>query len=195
LIIGGEDYPDLDWHFDASALSAKYSRLIVVALTGYIEGADAGPAVDLLVQARTGLVNEQMPDRPVRFSMALPSYGAALMAHIGLWTALIDRERTGKGQVVRSSMQQGTALFWSQIWMDATKPDAAFDKLPPKGVKRLIFSRLDLTEDYLEAGNAFIEKRKPIYKARMTESCNLPFKAHRKSQTHLGAGMFEGRCG
>jgi crotonobetainyl-CoA:carnitine CoA-transferase CaiB-like acyl-CoA transferase len=142
-VIGGEDYPGLTRAWRAADLALRHPRLIVVDLTGYIDGAEARPAVDLLVQARTGLVNEQLPDRPVRFSMPLPSYGAALMAHVGLWTALIDRERTGKGCVVRSSLQQGAALFWSQIWMEATEADAVFDKLPPKGVEHLIFECAD----------------------------------------------------
>lgn len=142
-VIGGEDYPGLARTWRAEDLTARHPGLIVVDLTGYIDGAEARPAVDLLVQARTGLVNEQLPDRPVRFSMPLPSYGAALMAHVGLWTALIDRERTGKGCVVRSSLQQGTALFWSQIWMEASEADPVFDKLPPKGVEHLIFECAD----------------------------------------------------
>ena len=144
-ILGGEDYPGLDWTFDAEALAAAHPRLIVVALSGYVPGFNAGPAVDMLVQARTGLANEQLSDRPVRFAVQLPSYGATLMAHVGLWSALLARERTGRGQIVRTSLQQGVSLFWSQIWMDADRADAAFDKLPPKGVSHLIFECADGT--------------------------------------------------
>ncbi len=115
----------------------------MVSLGGGLDPEDRRPVTDLLVQARTGLVNEQLPDRPVRFSMALPSYGAALLAHVGLWTALVDRERTGRGAVVRASLAQGVALFWSQIWMEADQSDAVFDKLPPKGVEHLIFECAD----------------------------------------------------
>ena len=146
-ILGGEDYPGLDWSFDAEALSRANPRLVVVNLTGYVEGAPARPAVDMLVQARTGLANEQLADRPVRFAVQLPTYGATLMSHIGLWAALLERERTGRGQIVRTSLQQGVSLFWSQIWMEAEKADADFDKLPPKGVSHLIFECSD--GDYL----------------------------------------------
>ncbi|MFV3126172.1 CoA transferase [Niveispirillum sp. KHB5.9] len=138
-LVGGEDHPDLPPRPDAASLRARFPRLVVAVIDGWLDPADRSPATDSLVQARTGLAGEQLPDRPVRFSMALPSYGAALLQHIGLWTALIDRERTGKGCLVRTSLEQGTALFWSQIWMEASRPDATFDKLPPKGVEHLIF--------------------------------------------------------
>lgn len=142
-LLGGEDHPELPAPPDADELARRYPRLIVVSLGGGLDLEDGRPVTDLLVQARTGLVNEQLPDRPVRFSMALPSYGAALLAHIGLWTALLDRERTGRGAVVRASLAQGIALFWSQIWMEADRSDAVFDKLPPKGVEHLIFECAD----------------------------------------------------
>lgn len=141
-LIGGEDHPGLSWRFDAQELQAKFPRLVIVQLGGYALE-PSRPAVDLLVQARTGLVHEQLSDRPVQFAVALPSYGAALSALIGLWAALIERERSGLGQIVQASMQRGLALFWSQIWMEAERGDALFDKLPPKDVQHLIFECAD----------------------------------------------------
>ncbi|WP_129778395.1 CoA transferase [Peristeroidobacter soli] len=141
-LIGGEDHPGLSWRFDAEALQAKFPRLVIVQLSGYALD-PSRPAVDLLVQARTGLVHEQLNDQPVQFAVALPSYGAALSGLIGLWAALIERERSGLGQIVRTSMQRGLALFWSQIWMEAERADALFDKLPPKDVQHLIFECAD----------------------------------------------------
>ncbi|MET0497948.1 MAG: CoA transferase [Steroidobacteraceae bacterium] len=146
-LIGGEDYPGLQWQFDAKALSEKYPRLVVVELGAYAPGARTGPAVDLLVQARTGVVNEQLTGQPVQLAVAMPSYGAALTGLIGLWAAAIERERSGKGQIVFASLQQGLSLFWSQVWMEAQRADALFDKLPPKDVQHLIFECAD--GDYL----------------------------------------------
>lgn len=141
-LIGGEDHPGLNWRFDAPALQTKFPRLVIVQLGGY-EIEPSRPAVDLLVQARTGLVHEQLNDQPVQFAVALPSYGAALSALIGLWAALIERERSGSGQIVHASMQRGLGLFWSQIWMEAERANALFDKLPPKDVQHLIFECAD----------------------------------------------------
>jgi crotonobetainyl-CoA:carnitine CoA-transferase CaiB-like acyl-CoA transferase len=138
-VIGGEDYPGVDFKFDPESLRARNPKLIVVQLGAYVEGGPVGRCADILVQARSGLVHEQINGRPLCFAMALPSYGAALTGLLGLWAAIIERDRTGLGQVVFATMQQGVSLFWSQIWMQADKSDALFDKLPPKDVKHLIF--------------------------------------------------------
>lgn len=140
-IVGGDDVPEINWHFDIEAIAAKRPALVVLHIGGY--PGRGGPSVDLLVQARTGLVHEQLPDRPVAFATQLPSYGAALTGLLGVWAAIVERDRSGHGQIVRATMQQGVSLFWSQIWMQAEKPDALFDKLPPKGVKHLIFQCAD----------------------------------------------------
>jgi crotonobetainyl-CoA:carnitine CoA-transferase CaiB-like acyl-CoA transferase len=138
-IIGGEDHPDLSWNHDAERLCAAQSRLIVV----HIGSLEDKPRVDLLVQARLGLVNEQYSNRPVYIAARTPTYGAALTAVLGAWAALIERESSGRGQVVRATLEQGAALFWSQIWMSASRPSASFERLPPRDVQHLIFQCAD----------------------------------------------------
>jgi len=138
-IIGGEDFPGLEWRHNAESLAAENSRLIVVDLGSL----SAAPKMDLLVQARLGLVNEIFTDRPVYLAARTPSYGAALTAQLGLWAALYERESSGRGQIVSATLEQGAAMFWSQIWMEANRPSADFDKLPPKDVTHLIFRCAD----------------------------------------------------
>jgi crotonobetainyl-CoA:carnitine CoA-transferase CaiB-like acyl-CoA transferase len=142
-VIGGEDYPGVEFAFEPGALRARNPKLIVVQLGSYVPGGPIGPAVELLVQARTGLVFEQLSDRPVHFAMALATYGVALTGLLGMWAALLERDRSGTGQIVFATMQQGLSLFWSQIWMRADAADALFDKLPPKDVTHLIFECAD----------------------------------------------------
>jgi len=139
-IVGGEDFPGSEQIVDAEALALRYPRLVVLKLSAYAGAGKPGArAADLLVQASTGLVWEQFDDRPICFSMPLPSYGAALLGMIGAWAALLERESSGQGQLVHTSMQQGGAMFWSPVWMSAEKPDAEFGKVSPKGVRHLIF--------------------------------------------------------
>ena len=52
----------------------------------------ARPAVDILVQARSGLAFEQYSDRPLRHALPAPAYGAALMGLAGLFAALAERQ-------------------------------------------------------------------------------------------------------
>lgn len=140
-IVGGEDHPDLMPQPDAARIASGYPALVVLDLTAHLS-ADT-KVVDLLVQARTGLCFEQFTQRPVCFAAALPTYGAALLGTLGVWTALFERARSGTGQLVSASMQQGAALFWSPFWMKAQRPDAAFDTITPKDVRHLIFQCAD----------------------------------------------------
>jgi len=136
-IIGGEAYPDLNWRFDASDLQKRYPQLVIIDMCGYVT-ADASdrPAVDVLVQARTGLVNEQVAGRPIAMGAPLPSYGAALLALIGVYGALIERGRSGVGQSLKASMQQGVAMWMEGVWSSAESPDAGFLAGTPRGAKQ-----------------------------------------------------------
>jgi crotonobetainyl-CoA:carnitine CoA-transferase CaiB-like acyl-CoA transferase len=78
-LIGGEDHPNLTWRHDPQQLCARNPRLIVVQ----IGNLDGKPSVDLLVQARLGLVYEQYNNRPVYIAARTPTYGAALTALLG----------------------------------------------------------------------------------------------------------------
>ena len=105
-VVGGEDFPGLDWRVDVEELARSYPRLVILDIAGCCHGTpEAGaPAVDLLAQAYSGLVHEQYSDRPMVYAMPAPSYGAALQGVVGLLAALIDREQTGQGQIVRTSL-------------------------------------------------------------------------------------------
>lgn len=138
-ILGGEDFPGAVHEHDAESLSRRYPRLIVLRLLSYPD--DIGrrsPAVDLLVQARTGVVCEQFSDRPIAASIPLAGYGAALQGLIGGWVGLIERQRSGLGQIVTVSLAAGAAMFWAPFWMKAEKADAGFTGITPRDVRQLI---------------------------------------------------------
>ncbi len=138
-IVGGEDYPGLAPQQDADFLSRRYPRLVVLKIVGYPgDRARRRPAVDLLVQARTGLAYEQFSDRPIAASFPIASYGAALQGLIGAWVALIERERSGLGQVATASLAAGAAMFWGAFWMRAERADAGFIGITPRDVRQLI---------------------------------------------------------
>jgi len=91
-IVGGEDFPGITHDQNAESLSRRYPRLIVLRILSYPgDEARRRPAVDLLVQARTGMVYEQFSGRPIAASIPLTGYGAALQGLIGSWVALIER--------------------------------------------------------------------------------------------------------
>lgn len=144
-LIGGEAYPDLDWQTDIEALARRYPKLVILEITGGAHGEkDAGiPAVDLLMQAHTGLVHEQYSKRPMLYAVPAPSYGAALQGQIGALAALIERERSGQGQIVRCSLFEGTLCWMSHFWFDRENGDWSIDYIIPKDSKQLIFRCAD----------------------------------------------------
>ncbi|UZW57522.1 CoA transferase [Sphingobium sp. JS3065] len=138
-IVGGEDYPGFHPQFpSAEALSQAFPRLVVLQLVGDPVLRDSShPAVDLLVQARLGIVHEQYSAKPNVQSFPMPSYGAALLGLIGTLTCLVERERSGRGQVVTASLLAGGAMYWGPFWMTAERPDQGFRSITPRDVRHL----------------------------------------------------------
>ena len=102
-------------------LAAAYPRLVVCRITGY---GDAGPladapAQDHLVAARSGLYSQPgWRPGPTFLTLPVPSVGAALLALQAIGSALYARERTGRGQVVSTSLLAGSlanqpGIIWS----------------------------------------------------------------------------------
>lgn len=162
-IIGGEDYPDLAWRPDVDALAEAHPRLIILDVGGARKGGagKSQPAVEILAQARTGLVFEQHADRPSVFAFPAGSYGAVLEGLIGVAAALCERETSGLGQVVSTSLDEGVLTWLRQIWYDFPRPDEVIDGKTPKGVHPLIFKCRD--GDYIHFVLGAINSRKHVY--------------------------------
>jgi crotonobetainyl-CoA:carnitine CoA-transferase CaiB-like acyl-CoA transferase len=143
-ITGGEDYPGLT-RADAAALAAQNPRLIVLDIEGYPAGTrHAGrPAVDVLVQARSGLAFEHYSNRPLVMSFAPSHYGAALRGLCGLLAALYEREGSGLGQVVATSMLEGAYAWVAPVWCEVDKPNGSTRFVMPKDPYPLVFRCAD----------------------------------------------------
>jgi crotonobetainyl-CoA:carnitine CoA-transferase CaiB-like acyl-CoA transferase len=96
--------------FDHSALTERYPRLVVLHLSAY---GDHGPlrdelGYDMIAQAMSGLMSlTGEPDGPpVKAGLAAGDLGAALFGVIGVLSALVERNRTGLGQCVSTSLYE-----------------------------------------------------------------------------------------
>jgi crotonobetainyl-CoA:carnitine CoA-transferase CaiB-like acyl-CoA transferase len=107
---------------DFDRVSAERPSLIYCSLTGYPRTTDAAdrPAIDLLVQARSGMQYEQpgFRDGPIFLHAPLPSIAASYLTVEGILAALYVRELTGRGQWVETSLYQGVLSFTTQLWQD-----------------------------------------------------------------------------
>jgi len=97
---------------DYETLSAINPRIICTSITGFgsVGPYRDRPAYDLTVQAITGAVSitGNPGERPVRNGVAIADQGAAFTAVAGTIAALFQRERTGVGQKVETSLLEST---------------------------------------------------------------------------------------
>eukprot|EP00035_Acanthoeca_spectabilis_P012287 m.219357 g.219357 ORF g.219357 m.219357 type:complete len:380 (-) comp15580_c0_seq1:1054-2193(-) len=91
----------------AEALTGEFKHLITMDISGY---GDSGPkaslpAYDLLVQAESGLCSiSGPPGTPARIGVSIVDISAGLNAHGAIMQALFERERTGRGQALKTSL-------------------------------------------------------------------------------------------
>ena len=107
-------------------LRRRFPGLVVCAVLGYPAGhPDAErPGYDLLVQARSGLMDEQIGfrDGPVSIRFPGPSWAAAYLAAAGIVTRLIVRHQTGTGGAAHTSLLQGVLTLTCMLWNRASDP-------------------------------------------------------------------------
>ena len=99
-------------------LSRRYPRLVYASISGYGQtGPSAGKGgFDLVAQGVSGLmsVTGEAGRPPVKAGIPVTDLGAALFAVAGILSALLARTRTGRGQLVDTSLvDAGVAL---SVW-------------------------------------------------------------------------------
>jgi len=99
-----------------SDLSQKNLRLIYCALKGFLSGPyEHRPALDEVVQFMAGLAYMTgPPGRPLRAGSSVVDIMGGMFAVIGVQAALRERERTGRGQMVKSALFESTAFLMMQ---------------------------------------------------------------------------------
>jgi itaconate CoA-transferase len=91
----------------ATALSARFPRLIACSISGYGNG---GPyrdakAYDLLIQSEAGLIAVTgTEEAPAKSGIPVADIGAGMYAMSGILAALYERERTGRGAPLEVSL-------------------------------------------------------------------------------------------
>ncbi len=97
-------------------------RLVYAAVTGWgLDGPYADrPALDIIVQARSGLmsVTGEEGGAPVKVGVSISDLSAGLYATIAVMAALSVRERDGRGQLVDVSMFESSVSL--AVWESGT---------------------------------------------------------------------------
>jgi len=125
-----------------SELSEQNQRLVVARITGF---GRRGPYADRkgyegLVMARAGAMTQfsNIKARPGPGFVAVPfaAFSAAQLANQGILSALLEREESGRGQCVDTSLLHGFALHDNWNWLVrlvAARFPGAFSSAPPIG--------------------------------------------------------------
>jgi len=91
-------------------------RIIYCALKGFLSGPyEHRPALDEVVQFMAGLAYMTgPPGQPLRAGASVVDIMGGMFAVIGIQAALRERERTGRGQPVKSALFESTAFLMAQ---------------------------------------------------------------------------------
>ena len=97
-------------------LSAQHPRLVYCSLKGFLSGPyEKRPALDEVVQFMGGLAYMTGPrGMPLRAGASVVDITGGLFGAIGILAALRERERTGRGQEIRSALFESTAFLVAQ---------------------------------------------------------------------------------
>jgi itaconate CoA-transferase len=97
-------------------------QLIYVSISGYGSGGEyeQKKAYDLLVQCEAGLLSVTgTPEAPAKVGISVADIAAGMYAYSGVLSALIQRGRTGKGDVLEISMLEALGEWMSQPYFYA----------------------------------------------------------------------------
>jgi crotonobetainyl-CoA:carnitine CoA-transferase CaiB-like acyl-CoA transferase len=113
------------WHrlgLDYESLREINPRIIYVSVLGHGSTGpySTRPGYDPLLQARSGQMIGQggLDQTPVFHKVALNDYGAPMLAAFGAMLALFNRDRTGEGQHVETSLTNSSAALQAHDLID-----------------------------------------------------------------------------
>ena len=121
--------------FGYDRVSRINPRLIFCALKGFMPGPyEHRPALDEVVQMMGGLAYMTGPSgRPLRAGASVIDIMGGSYGVMGILAALYERERTGKGQYVRGTLFESTAMLVSQHMAVAAATGEAPPPMPERG--------------------------------------------------------------
>lgn len=116
-------------------LSKLNPRLIYCAMKGFLSGPyEHRPALDEVVQYMAGLAYMTgPPGRPLRAGASVIDIMGGTFGAMGVLAALRDRDRTGKGQFVKSALFESTAFLMMQ---HMTSEVVTGEEVPPMPNRR-----------------------------------------------------------
>ncbi|XOV88793.1 MAG: CaiB/BaiF CoA transferase family protein [Pseudomonadota bacterium] len=153
---------------DASELQQQFPRLIIGEITPFGKaGPDAAlPGMDIVVQARTGLMAAMgriVDDRPAPGDPVISDYMAAMSLAYGVASALFRRERTGKGGVVDVSLMKAAMTLTNNQLVRAEDLDRDRHQAEIEHLNRLRQQGATFAEQLASASSARVLPLRAVY--------------------------------
>jgi crotonobetainyl-CoA:carnitine CoA-transferase CaiB-like acyl-CoA transferase len=125
------------------ALAQRNPRLVYCTLKGFLSGPyEQRPALDEVVQMMGGLAYMTgLPDRPLRVGSSVNDIMGGMFGAIGILAALRERERTGRGKLVRSALFENTVFLVAQ---HIAQLAITGEEPPPMAVKKPVWGVYDI---------------------------------------------------
>ena len=146
---------------DYAALSAINPRLVYASISGFgQDGPYAGrPGFDQIAQGMGGLmsITGEPGKGPMRVGIPVADLCAGLFAAMGVLTALLERESSGKGQWVQTSLLQAQAFmldFQAARWLMAGDIPKQAGNDHPTSIPTGVFTTSDGAMNIAASGQA-----------------------------------------
>jgi crotonobetainyl-CoA:carnitine CoA-transferase CaiB-like acyl-CoA transferase len=140
--------------FSYEKLSQENPRIVYCSLKGFLSGPyEHRLALDEVTQMMGGLAYMTgLPDRPLRAGSSVIDIMGGTFAAVGILAALREREKTGRGTRVTSSLFESTAYLVAQ---HMAQFELTGEAPPPMSVKRPAWGIYDIFETR-EGGRLFV---------------------------------------
>jgi formyl-CoA transferase len=146
---------------DYAALSAINPKLVYASISGFgQDGPYAGrPGFDQIAQGMGGLmsITGEPGKGPMRVGIQVADLCAGLFAALGILTALLERETSGQGQWVQTSLLQAQAFmldFQAARWLMAGEIPKQAGNDHPTSIPTGVFTTADGAMNIAAAGQA-----------------------------------------
>ena len=120
-------------------------RLVYCALKGFLSGPyEHRPALDEVVQFMGGLAYMTgPPGRPLRAGSSIIDIMGGTMAVVAVLSALRERERTGRGQLVKSALFENTVFLMAQHMVGSSITGMPVPPMPARESAWAIYELFD----------------------------------------------------
>jgi crotonobetainyl-CoA:carnitine CoA-transferase CaiB-like acyl-CoA transferase len=131
------------------ALTADNPGLVYCSLKGFLKGPyEHRPALDEVVQFMGGLAYMTgPPGRPLRAGTSVIDIMGGTFAVVAVMAALRERDRTGKGQLVKSALFESTAFLMAQHMIGQVMTGQPVPPMPARRGAWAVYEPFDTSDD------------------------------------------------